>query len=208
MKYKVKCEGSYITFIGDGKKEFTNYEFEKEIPYCNELWVLSMLKARFVPLWVATEKKGPHLVYKKPFDEVHICRVVELEKINGDDILVGKDLAKISTEEEIQAAACKYCLIETPLPFARPIREAREALLMCYLDKILEVPMKTEEEKNALSFMKKNSLGEWHLDLGQEKLIAIDYEQKEFTLDEPVVKKGIGDFLNKKELTEKDLLEI
>ena len=68
--------------------------------------------------------------------------------------------------------------------------------MLAYMKKVLEIPMKTPEEQEKLSFFKKQDDGTIRLDLGEEKL-TVEVIGKFVGKKEEVKKQTLGDFIKK-----------
>ncbi|MFY9591755.1 MAG: hypothetical protein WAP54_07210 [Bacteroidales bacterium] len=190
---KVTVSGVYYT-QGQQGKENTPYEFTKEIPEIPENWILALVKARFLPIWIAEERKKNQKNWK-PFDGVKSCYLANYEKTETPDKLVGKNVFEMD-ETELQNVAAKYLLTEVPVPYTVPLNELRNLVALNYLKVIKGVKVDKNEDKEKLAFYKRNSVGEWILDFSGESLILESIEHKEESFEKPIVKQSLSDILN------------
>lgn len=213
---KVEVSGSYYTVAGGNQNEI-GYEFTKEIPEVPENWVTSLLRNRFVPMWLEEEhkkapSKNPKFNYKhNPYMP---CFVSHTEITKTKDGIAGKDVFEMN-EKELQYASAKYLLTEVPLPNTVPLRELRNQVALNYLKVVKGVKIDKNEDKEKLAFFKKTPAGEWMLDFGKEKFILEEFEPKEESFEKPVEKQTLQDVLKQSsdvqektkshELTEEEL---
>lgn len=199
---KVKVSATYFTNVTNGRQR-TNVDFSKEIPECPDDFLYSVVKKRYLPLWINEARKKNKDKYPN-FDGVESVRIYDYEINDKPDGLAGKDLCELD-EKGIQDLATKFCLIAAPLPLKTDIKTAREKCATIYLEKVKGLDFSTDAKKEEWSFWKKTPIG-YKLDFSEQKFII---EDKQVTLEDDnkvVVKKGLEDILNAP-LTEEELLE-
>lgn len=168
--WKIKCSGTYFT-QGQHGKDITDFDFEKEIPSCPELWIDSVVQKRMLPIWIEEERKKPKGKDKyKRFDGIDSCQIFEFEEIDETDSFIGKDVLNMD-EKQIQEVASALVLIEVPLPRKLNIKQLRNECVLAYLSVVQKVEMKKESNKEALDFYKKTPSGTWVVDFSGQSCI-------------------------------------
>ncbi len=190
---KVSVSGEYIT-EGQLGRERTHYEFIKEIPEVPDNWILSMIKSRYLPMWVAEARKKTSTKWK-PFHEVKSCHISDYKITDTSDGLVGKDVFEME-EKELQDVAAKYLLTEVPIPYTVPLKELRDRVALAYLKYVKGVKVDNNEDKEKLAFFRKNGVGEWILDFSGDSFILEDIEPKKENEQKTIEKKTLSELLN------------
>lgn len=128
---KVTVSGEYRTSNG---KEGDIVEFENVVgimPDCNEDWVLSHVKNRYLARWIKADAR-----YKQRMNSVRTLYIDNIEVVKGVASCYGKDIKAMTWEELQDLAVCKH-LLAIPLINATDIRQARETAYFEYSDKIV-----------------------------------------------------------------------
>lgn len=162
--YLYSVEGVYETDKGSGK-DYTNFNFKIKLSRFYPEGAGSHIVSRFLPVLIKKQKNKPL------FSKIRNWVITDVQKLNDDFPLVGKDISEMN-EDEIQELACMYDIFEIPLPNTRSITELREKAMEAYMKEVLKIPMKTPEEQSKLEFYKRQPDGSMKLDLGDEKLIV------------------------------------
>jgi len=205
--WNVKLSGTYFT-QGQHGKEISEFNFDKELPSCPQGWINSVVQKRLLPIWIEEERAKPKSGDKfKRFDGVDSCHIYDFNAIASKDSFIGKDILKMN-EKEIQEVASAFVLIEVPLPRKLNIKQLRDECVLQYLKIVKKIKMETEEEKEALSFYKKNPAGYWTVDFSEQsciigQVIHPDDGQKVF---KKIEQKSLSDILGADVPTEKELL--
>lgn len=186
--YKYTVESIYETDKGTGK-EYTNFNCVFTLSRFYPEGAGSHILRRFLPMAIRKQKNKPL------FSGMRHFVITDVQKVDDKFPLEGKEISTMN-EEEIQQLACMYDLFEIPLPFTTSITELREKAMLAYMKKVLEIPMKTPEEQEKLSFFKKQDDGTIRLDLGEEKL-TVEVIGKFVGKKEEVKKQTLGDFIKK-----------
>lgn len=124
MMLKVTLTGAY--YSGSGKvKETVDFELQGIIPNINQDRILQACKCRMVKVWLANDK-----TYTKRVDRIVTCYVDNIEEVDGDPSIIGKNIKELSWDE-LQALAV-WKNIKIPLYKTMDLRTAREKSYLLY----------------------------------------------------------------------------
>lgn len=187
---EVKIEGIYESDIGSGEKKYYPFEYTYKTARINPKGLYTHALRRHAPYLIQKDKKNS----KALFSRIQALNIADIKVLDEPCYLKGKDINTLN-DWEIQDLACLYDLYDVPLHGLYSIGELREKTILAYMEYVLQIPMKTNKEKDRLSFFEKQDDGSYKLNLGEDKvLIEIKeslYEQRKGE----VKKKGLSDFI-------------
>lgn len=187
---EVFVEGVYESDVGSGQKKFYDFKYNFKTARLDKKGLETHVLRRFIPLLIKKDKKFA----QKLFSKIRSLVITDIKELDGNCYLEGKDINELN-EWEIQDLACLYDLYEVPLAGQFSITELRERAILAYMKKVLNIPMKTAEEKAQLDFLEKQPDGTYKLNLGEEKIIVQIYDSYFGKKKDCVKKKSLSDFI-------------
>lgn len=121
---KVTLSGAYYSGSGKGK-ETVDFELTGLMPKIDEGRILQACKCRLVKVWLDKDKK-----YTKRVDRIITCYVDNIEEVEGDLSIIGKNIKELTWEELQDLAVWKN--IKVPLYKSKDLRTAREQAYLLY----------------------------------------------------------------------------
>ncbi len=187
---EVKIEGIYESDIGSGEKKFYPFEYTYKTARINQKGLFTHALKRHAPYLIQKDKNKNN----KLFSRIQTMNISDIKVLDEECYLEGKDINELN-DWEIQDLACLYDLYDIPLYGVYSIGESREKATLAYMEYVLNIPMKTNREKDALDFFEKEDDGTYKLNLKGQKVII---EIEEALLNKKkngVAKKGLSDFI-------------
>lgn len=146
--FKVTVEGIYESITGNAQSKHIPFNLVIEVARMKKEGIETHLEKRLIPYFLKTEKK-----YKDNlFSKIKHYRIVDIEKLDKECELFGKEVMELS-ELEIQQLATLYDLYEAPLYGVYPLTTTREKTAIAYFKKVIKVPLKTVQDKQRAEFL-------------------------------------------------------
>lgn len=170
MTLKVTVEGIYQSDIGSRQKQNYNFELTFELSGVHKNFIDTHILRRFIPMSIKEDKK------KQPFSRIATYTIVEIEEIDKNCNIEGKNIFEMS-EYELQDLARFYNLYEIPLPKTTTLRMMREKAALAYLKYVLKIPMEKPEDKEKLDFFKKESDGSYKTNFKVDSTLKVKIDE-------------------------------
>lgn len=192
---EVKIEGIYESDIGSGEKKYYPFEYTYKTARINQQGLFTHALRRHAPYLIQKDKKNKAL-----FSRIQALNIADIKVLNEPCYLEGKNIEELN-DWEIQDLACLYDLYDIPLHGFYSLGELREKAVIAYMQYVLNIPMKTNKEKDALDFFEKQEDGSYKLNLGGAKILIELKESLYLKKKGEVKKKGLSDFIKNTGLT-------
>lgn len=183
--YKVTVEGKYETMINSATVKYEPFKLTFEVARTKKDGIETHLQKRLIPYYLKTVNQ-----YKtKPFIRLHDFNIIEIEKLDKEIELFGKDVLELE-HLEIQNLAALYDLYEVPLYGVYTLEKTRELCALAYMKKVIKLPMKTPHDKKKLPFLVQNSDGSFKADFSNTPCPIVEnkalLETKSQTIDSKI----------------------
>lgn len=170
--YKVTVEGKYETQLNNASVKYEPYKLTIEVCRTKPEGIETHLQKRLIPYYLKTLNQ-----YKtKPFMRLADFNITEIEKVEKDIELFGKDVLELD-ELEIQQLATLYDLYEVPLYNVYPLAKTRELTALAYMKKVVKIPMNTPQEKKMVPFLKQGSDGSFKPDFSNTPVPVVEHKE-------------------------------
>ena len=146
--FKVTVEGIYESITGNAQSKHIPFNLVIEVARIKKEGIETHLEKRLIPYLLKTEKKFKDNLFSK----IKHYRIVDIEKLDKECFLFGKEVMDLN-EFELQQLATLYDLYEAPLYGIYPLNTARELTALAYFKKVLKVPLKTVKDKQKADFL-------------------------------------------------------
>ncbi len=165
---EITVEGIYESDIGSGQKKYKDFKYTFKTSRLTEKGVGTHVMRRFLPLLIAGDKTKSGTI----FSRMKSFLITDIKKVDDTkDCIIDKDIMTFSAWQ-IQDLACTFDLFKVPLPNSCSITEMRELAVLAYMEKVLQIPMKSTKDKEDVKLLEKQQDGSFKLNLGDEKIYA------------------------------------